>query len=111
MALISGKRWRLSAAFLNAKPWPAGLSLPKQWALNHLSVEVEPLPKPAPPGTHQGVLNTQYNQHTICSLRNVKKWTDNPECPLFVVWGLPIMILGRKKKREKKRKESLILSQ
>lgn len=107
MALISGKRWRLSEAFLNAKLWPAGLSLPKQWALNHLSVEVEALPKPAPPGTHQGVLNTQYNQHTICSLRNIKKWTENPECPLFVEWGLLIMILERKKKEKRKENKAL----
>lgn len=50
-----------------------GLSLAEQRALNQLSVETEPLSKPAPPGTQQEVLNTQYNQNTIHSLGNIKK--------------------------------------
>lgn len=72
------------------------LSLAEQRVLNHLSAKTEPFPKLAPPGTHQEFLNTQYNQNTICSLRNAEKWTGNPERPVFVVWSLVIIILKRK---------------
>lgn len=60
----------------------------------------------APPGWHQEVLNIQYNHNTIRCLRNTKKWTDNSEGLLFVVWSLPIIIIKIKKNKIEKRSYS-----